>query len=498
MFGLGQNNTYVTAGGLQTPLDGIRSFEDWNAFVKAVQTSGYETNHAALTGSQALRMESLEPQLVKVIEQEDSFKLFKGLERTPVTSSVHEFSVQTGIGGQLGGMFNTETGVINADMGSYERRIVFVKYLMTRAVISHVASLQKGIVNLKAAENQNALLRLARAANYVGYHGDEAVSPEQFNGIYAQLKRFEGGSHIRSLDGSSDVGELMDGVFTAFATVMGQGNFGKLTHMMLDPLTQNALDRHLDPAFRVALADNPSAVNVGAPVRAIRTSYGDVVTETDIFIENGDNTAPAFVRNRGGVPESAPQAPTVTATALTGVAGSGVAGSKFSTGRGGTYFYVVAARDNRGVEGVPSDPVSVAVAEGGAAQLTITPHTSLKHTGYAIYRSKQNPDAAPHLRDYRLVERIPANAVRMDPTVYVDDNDLLPGRSTQFLLNRVPESIDWVQLMPATQWPLYATDSAIIPWAVLLYITLAVRVPNHHYILENFIPPQQSWKPHSA
>jgi len=72
------------------PQGGIKDMADFEAFVKAVQASSYTTDHTALTGSSALRRESLEGQLRKVVETEDSFPLFKNLACTPVTSIVHE------------------------------------------------------------------------------------------------------------------------------------------------------------------------------------------------------------------------------------------------------------------------------------------------------------------------------------------------------------------------------------------------------------------------
>jgi len=485
MYGLGEGGVVSGAG---IPAGGIQTFEDWNAFAKAIQTSTYETDHSQLTGVGGLRVESLEATLKKIIEKEESFKLFRALKRQPVTSSVHEYTAQTSIGGQPGGAFNSETGPISSEVGEYDRRITFVKYLMTQAQISHVASVQKTIVPLKARENANALLRLSRAANWSMYQGNAAVAPMQFDGIEAILSDFRGGSNIRDLEGSSDVGAIVDTIFESFATAMGEGNFGKITHVHMDPITQAALDRYLDPAFRVNLDNNPAGLQLGAPVKAIRTSFGDVATEQDIWIEGPENAKPAYAKY-GKVPDDAPGTPTVSAAA------NASAGSKFDSDKAGTYYYVVAAIDERGVEGIPSTAVSAAVAADGSVTLTITPNSDRKQTGYAIYRSTQDPATAPALADYRLVKRIPANPDRTATTVFEDKNEDIPGSSKLFLLNRVPEAIEWIQLLPATQFPLYPTNAAIIPWAVLLYGALQLSIPNHHFVIKNFLPPLAKWKP---
>ncbi len=484
MHGLGEG--VISGAGI--PAGGIETFEDWNAFAKAIQTSTYETDHSQLTGVGGLRVESLETTLKKVIEKEESFKLFRALKRQPVGSSVHEYTVQTSIGGQPGGAFNSETGDIGAEVGEYERQITFVKYLMTQAQVSHVASVQKTIVPLKARENTNALLRLSRAANWSMYHGDASVAPMQFDGIEAILRGWRGGSHIKDAQGSSDVGAIVDTIYASFAEVLGEGNFGKLTHVYMDPITQAALDRYLDPAYRVNLDNNPASLQLGAPVTAIRTSYGNVFTEQDIWIEGPENAKPAFAKY-GRVPDDAPGAPTVSATANVG------AGSRFDAAKAGTYYYVVAAIDERGVEGIPSTAVSGAVAADGSITLTITPNADRKQTGYAIYRSTQDPASAPDLGEYRLVKRIPANADRTADTVFEDKNEDIPGSSKLYLLNRDPESISWIQLLPATQFPLYPTNKAVIPWAVLLYGALQLSIPNHHFVVKNFVSPLASWKP---
>jgi hypothetical protein len=491
MFGLGETSVMAGAG---IPAGGITSYDDWNAFAKAVATSGYETDHESLTGPQALRVESLEGQLRKVIESEPTFKLFRALKRQPVTSAVHEWTVQTDIGGQPEGMFNSEIGEIGSNVGQYERKIVFIKYLMTQAAISHVASVQKGIVNLKATENMNALLRLSRSANWSMYHGDSAISPMQFDGVIKQLDGFRGGLHVEDLSGTSDVQAIIDGIYGAYANVIGLGNFGKLTHVHMDPQLQNALDRELDPAYRVNLDNNPAGIQYGAPVTGIRTSYGTVMTEQDIWINNSDNTMPNYARY-DRVPADAPGAPTL-ATTVSGTAD----GTEFTAAKGGgsSFFYRVCAIDERGVESMPSAAISiVAVPAGQTVTLTITPNADHLQTGYAIYRSTAlaGGSSEPALRDFRLMKRVAANATASSDTVVDDTNVDIPGTSYAFLLNRVPESIAWAQLLPATQFPLYPTNRAIIPWAVLLYGALQLAIPNHHYVLKGFVPATAKWKP---
>jgi hypothetical protein len=487
-FALTGHNDVVAGAGL--PMGGIQSFDDWDAFAKATQVTGYQTDHANLTGTQAIRMESLEMSLRKITDNDKGFKLFKALKRTAVTSSVHEFMTQNDIGGQPDGMFNSELGTIVSDSPDWQRKIVKIKYMMTMAAISHVAMQQKSAVPLKAEANRSALLRLARSVNRQLYYGDESITPLAFDGIIKQLKGHNSGSNIIDMQGSGDVDILVDTIYQAHAQSLSVGNFGDLTHIMMDTTVQNELDRDLDPNYRVALESNPNSIQRGAPVTAIKTSYGLLQTEQDIYIDHADNqlAAPYYAYNR--VSDGAPGAPTVAIA----INAPTVAGSRWATGQNGTYYYVVCAVDARGIESPLSASVNAAVAVNGALTLTITPNADQKQTGYVIYRSTKTPGAAPAATDYRRVTRIAANAGSAT-TPFQDLNTEIPGSSTLFLLNRVPESIAWLQLFPATQFPLYPTNAAIVPWAVLLYGALQLGIPNHHFVLKNFLPSRAKWKP---
>jgi hypothetical protein len=252
MYGLGQD---LVVAGQGIPAGGIGTYEDWNAFVKAVQTSTYETDHAQLTGLGAIRLESLEGTLRAVVEREETFKLFRALKRQPVTSAVHEFAVQTSIGGQPAGAFNSELGAIASDVGEYERRIVFVKYLMTMAAISHVAAVQKGIINLKAQENMNALLRLAQR------HGPDAlraagVLDEEF---LAGTKHLRPGNVIGELTGET--------TFKGYREVRGD-------------LTPELLER---------LEKAPMEPYRGADHEALKAKYGDEYESARVWAESSNS-----------------------------------------------------------------------------------------------------------------------------------------------------------------------------------------------------------------
>lgn len=481
-YGLGS----VTMGA-GIPTGGITSFEDWNNFAKAVQTSSYQTDHANLTGMSALRLESLETTTRAVVATQETARLFKDLERSPVTSTVHEWTTQTSLGGQLDGLFNSETGGINSDVGDYMRNVMRIKYMATQAQISHVASTQ-GVIGagLKARENKNAITRLIVGANRACYHGDETVSPNAVNGLTAQLRAFDGGSHVidARAEGVKDANDLAQLMFRLKADTMQEGLYGNLSHVYLDHFTQNDLDLSLFPQYRMQVSGDPTSLMLGSPVSGIKTSYGNVNTVQDMWINNPTTSMPAYAKNNK-LPDNAPGVLTLSATAT-----PTVTGSFFDTPKAGVYYYSVAPINANGVEGLPTTPVSVTVAAGGGATLTVTPNVDGKATGYAIYRSTQDPTKVPTLKDMRLVTKVP-----MAQATYVDGNQKIAGASTLYALSRNPDSIKIAQLLPVTQFPLYPTNAAVIPWAVLMYWALQLGVPQHHWAIENYVP-SNAWQPH--
>ncbi|RTH02987.1 hypothetical protein CSW50_06300, partial [Thermus scotoductus] len=382
-------------GGLPGFPNGIRTWEDWQAVAKAVQTAGDPHAldfKAGLSGVPAIRLESLEATLRSVVEREETFRLFLRLQPVPTFSSVAEWATQVGIGGDLADAFHSETSDIRGDAGQYKRNVLRIKYLMTRAEITLAALQQRTILgggdDLKARENVNATLRILRALEWALFQGDEDVVPTQFNGIKAWLAK-EFPDHIFDLQGSSNAEDLYNAIYEAFGRTIGpEGGFGKITDVYLSPTVQNDLDLYLAPQWRVALSENPRAIEYGAPVVGIRTSYGDVATVQDVWIEDPNAahlTTPAEVRTRGRISPEAPGAPTVTATAV-----ASDAESRFGPEHAGTYYYAVAALGEGG-EGPLSAIEAATVAERGAVDITITPPAGYGQTGYAIYRSTRNP-----------------------------------------------------------------------------------------------------------
>ncbi|GEM48701.1 hypothetical protein [Deinococcus cellulosilyticus] len=486
-------NTGVDSGVFSGSNGVFNAPESYEQFVKAISATSNQTDHATFTGTAAYRRESLEGTMRKIIATRKTFKLLNVLPKDSTESYLDEWAVQTDIGGQPGGIFAGEYGNnLDPESGDYERKVAFSKFMQTPAGVTLAQAKQKGLESARALENNNAILRLLRGINWSCYHGDSKVSPKMIDGIYSQIKSHNNGQNIMdvwstgAISDISNVDALVDKLNTAAGKVVGQESYGELTDIYMDPMVQVALDRNLDPAYRVQL--DKEEVKYGAPVRAIRTSFGDIKTNFDVHIEGNDNSMPQYGRGR-----DVSKGPGVSGgVAVT--AQSNVAGTRFISGTEGTYIYAVVFVNANGIEGMPimTDPVAVGV--NGAAQLVIQPPVDRTQTGVKIFRSKRNPSGVPSWRDFRLVESIPANSDRNAATTYVDKNRLIPGRSPIFLLNLDPMSIKWKNYVPMMTWPLAQIDTTY-RWLVLNYGYLQLGIPQHFFYIENFVSPYSAWQP---
>lgn len=477
---LSQLNAVTPTGAIT----GEMGFGDLNALRKALE-AGYGTDVAALTGGAALRIQSLDTTLQATLADNDHFRLFNALAKTDAGATVDEWTEATDQGGFAGGSANGELDVISQAQGVYARRVGLVKYLMTRCEVSFVQTLQNAIVQAEAQENQMGTLRLLRDVEHLCFEGDSSVVPSEFDGIVAQIESLQSADHV--LDAEAQSLASIDLVNKAAATITGIGNFGKPTDLFMSQLVQADFDTGLDPAFRVSLSGTGQDIMLGAPVKGIRTSWGDIRTQPDVFIRDGGQQTPFQVRygavataNAGNNPNS------VTAATASDVS------SKFGAAHAGNYYYAVAAVSKNG-ESQLVKTTTTAVAAGDKVTLTITPATGGTETGYAIYRSAKNGSNGNS--DFRLVKRIAKGTG--ETTTFVDLNRDIPGTSKAYILNLAPghHAITWRKLLPLTKFALYPTTAAVVPWALLMFGFLRITKRNQHVVIKNVLPNGAVWRP---
>ena len=461
---------------------GEMNFNDVGELRKALE-AGYGTDVSTLTGGGALRIQSLEKTLMATIQENEHFALFNELQKTNATATIDEWTEQNGIGGFLGGSTNSETGAISNATGSYARRTGAVKYLMTRREVSFVTTLQNSIVEAEATEQQNGALQLLTDAEYLSFEGDSSIVPTEFDGIAAQMVGLGSSDHV--LDAQAASLSSINLINKAAATVSAYGNFGKPSHLFMSQLAQADFDTGLDPAFRVALDNQPNSTMLGAPVAGIRTSWGNIKTKPDVFIRDEAQQKP-FQISFAALAAANNFAPAAAA----GVAAADVS-SMFGAPHAGNYYYFVTGVNAAG-QSVGVASAQVAVAAGDKVTLTITVSATGSETGYVIYRSRKNGTAAAD--DVRQCVRVARTGAS---TVWVDLNRDIPGTSKAYILNLSPgaNAVSWRQLLPMLKFPLYPTVSAVVPWAQLLFGYLRVAKRRHNVVIKNILPNGATWRP---
>ncbi len=448
-------------------------------------TAGYGTDMASLTGGEALRIQSLDKTMMATIQDTKHFRLFNSLRASQATATVDEWTEQHGIGGFLGHSANSEVGNIALATGEANRMVGKVKYLMTRAMVSLVVSVQNNQVNAEAWEQSNAAKRLLTDAEYLCFYGDSSVVDEEFDGIIKQIESLGSVDHVLNMEATPLTS--IDNILAGAATIASFENFGTPTHLFLSTQSQADLDFSLDPAYRVPLTDVPGGgIQVGSPVTGIRTSHGDIQTCHDVFIRDDKQLCAFEILH----PAEATANVAFKPATVTPVAASDVS-SIFRANHAGDYYYLVTGVNKSG-QSTGTISAQVAVAAGEKVTVTIAASTADTETGYVIYRSRKDGTSA--VADFRECDRI---AKAGATTVWVDYNEEVPGCSFATVLNMLPSdnAINWRQFMPMIRFPLAPVDQAVIPWAQLLFGFLRVAKRNQHVLIKNILPRKSAWRP---
>ena len=134
-----------------------------------------------------------------------------------------------------------------------------------------------------------------------------------------------------------------------------------------------------------------------------------------------------------------------------------------------------------------------AIVAGDEVTVTITHPSDADVTGFMLHRSRKNGTNATG--DFREMVRV-ARRAGQSTTLYVDDNQNIPGTSPVFLLNQTPgaNAVTLRRLLPLTMFPLYATDTAARLWAQLFFCYLRVAKPQQLAMIRNVTPQYAAWK----
>lgn len=480
---------------------------EFEALTKALQAGtnvngSLTTDVANLAGGGALGVQSLDTAMKTTIQENEHFTLFNRLAQSNAINIVDEYSIQSSVGGHLGGSTNTQMGIVKAANGEYKREVGFVKFLMTLRQVGYVLNIGKNIAEPVAVEERNGALQLLTDANYLLYHGNAEASPTQYDGIVKTLEDAIAKSHASDEQIVDMQGKALDSIeaFTKIQQIVSSyGSWGQSTDVFMPYSVQNDLNMNLDPAYRWTPAGQNTPL-LGGQVDGIRLSKGILRTNVDTFIQ--DETNPMVHVFETQYPEKATENDKLKPGVPT-AAKAQDASSQFTTKRAGDYYYAVAAISANGNGMSPANVLAAAitVAAGDAVTLTIPESAAKSETGYAIYRSRQGASgkASNDLKDMRLVKIVAKDA--SGSTKFIDLNRDIPGTVTVPVLNLAAgaDAIGWRQFQPMTKIPLPfgVGGMPVMSWFQFLFGYLRVTKPKHHGLIKNVLPRGATWRPHN-
>lgn len=432
-------------------------------------TAGYETDAAAMTGGRALIPQDIEGTLVEALNfKKQDFKLMNLLKKKPVQSTIHEYTRRNEVGDESL-IFVPEGGDSRETAQVLERVTQAMKYAQTYRKITLQMRAAQTLEDAEASEKNAGTLTVLKGIEAACFHGNAAAVPEQFNSILKQLSDAPTsnvvdmrGKNMTTADGEAAITELARAIYESG---------GYATHAFMPPVVAQDVQVLVKDRLRLNPADRLGQM----VVEAYPTPFsGEIIVA-------GEKAGPdKFFRVKiKPVPGSTgdePDAPTLALTAQSKTGGTG-----FVSATAGTYYYQVFAIDKTGIS-AGCVAASQAVTAGQEAKLTITKGTN-GGTGYIVCRSKKDAGDGTDCREMFRVARDTAGA----DTIVLDQDDLFPGTGELVFISddNMQPAVQWDQFLPLMKFDLFPTNAAIIPFLIVLFGALDVKVPWYHGVIKN-------------
>lgn len=459
----------------------MKDYEGYHGFGQLAQVEVDELSKALgagyqnppVSGSNALRVESLEQTLRVLTFTQAHVQFWRDIPKLPAFSTVEEYNVQTSYGSE-GGMFTRAGELPQVQDASYERRTALVKYVTTQREVDHPTTLVRPAHgNVVAQETQNGGVWILERIERALYTGRSDIISEAWDGLDQQIRSDPSAANIAIID-------LRGGILTEDnvedATNRVIEAYGVPTDLYAAPKALSSMVKQFYPRERFNM---PAPVDgtVGMSVNRIRTQAGLINLKGNIFLRSGKNNS---VKN-APVAANAVRAPVVPGASAANNAGP-VTASLFGSGDVGTWRYKVTSV-NRFGESAASAGTSAAInAALDTITLTITNNSDSSDptTGYNIYRTPVVGGVAGTEQYLTQVPRIGGAAT----TTFVDVNRFLPNTSRAYLKQMNLQAISFRQLAPMMKIPL-ATIALSIRWAMLMYGMPIVYATRKFTIFDN-------------
>lgn len=460
------------------------------AMIAGDQT-GRDLNNT-LTGSQALKPESLDPVLKSLEYQMKQIVLMRLMPKKTVFNTVHEYNQLVKYGENIGIFMAEGERPENTD-SQYRRKSVLTKYMGIGGKLTHQAMLVKNADGKDpyTREVENKLLLLAKLMDLKMCDGDSSKNSLDFDGIFRM--HMLGINEIYGETSALTPEQLLDGYFGDPAVINANGKaltetfaqeaahtivndrYGEATMLITNPSVLKDFNARFYEKQRILLGTAaPFGMTAGQSVNAIKVQFGDVPMQSDVFFDRRE----AIAYNRAATSSKAPNAPTTPSIALANVDTK----TAFGTVHAGGYYYVVTAKNQFGESAPLAINTSVqAVASTDSVDLTfVSGGGSYPATSYTIYRTTKSPSGRTNAKYYPIFEVSIADlAAGFDGAAQLsvrDRNRFIAGTHSAIIGDFSDQMWEYIQLMPTSKIE-FALTTLAKEFAVVNYGSPVLYMP---------------------
>ena len=491
---------------------------------KAVLDVGTLTNFAQVTGGQSLGYFSLDTVLRRGTARPKSMTLYNSLPKTPANQIVDFWPYVGDTGGALpGSAFSTfsqvATNPLSFNAGDYELFTITLKLLVDGRGITTALGAQNSFVNIADAETANAAISVLESIDWACFWGNSAIYTNMFDGIYAQMKGYTSAGNystvaqnnfvnfyqawLTSGPGSAgwngtgdaatqDANYLFEIIYQTFASAVGYNRYSLPTHCFMSPELYAAeaklVVQQLNNLVNIesGVQDHPFVIN--ANYRGMRTGFGNLAFEIDLFLTARDRCAQSIIRG-GKASSTTVVSPPVSVTVSAVAAPTGTVSLFDTTNFAGEYSYAVAATDaSRNETNLVWATTTVTVAAGQVVNVVITPPTDGSAVAFVVFRSGKgytySSTDTTAVNQVRFIGELSANGTTA--VTFTDTNAHIPGSQSIFMLdlNQDDRALDYRYLLPLSKIMLFE-NNLFMPWAVAHIGSPRVAVPKFHFVIDN-------------
>lgn len=505
-----------------------------SALAKAVLDVGTSQNYGSITGGQSLGYFSLDTRMARGTVRPDSFTLYQALSKSAAYQVVDYWPYVDDPGGALpgsatSGFSNVSSGTLATNAGIYSLQSINLKLMLDGRAVTLALMAQNNFVSVNEQENANAALTVLQTANWLNYHGNPTLFPNQFVGlgsstptanIFDFLAFYNANAMLQSWSTSQ---ALYNMIYETSAVITSWGRFGRITHALMTPTTAGALQSLvttlLNQVTNLPRGDGNGLI-VNGDLQGILTRMGPIQFPLDLTITARDTPAQGQPRSNATTPTTTVNPTAPTGVVISAVSGAGT-GSNWSVNFGGytqpfvsgtaRYVYAVASTDvnmNESVLAFSNTLAGSGLNTTGAVNVAIAGPAAADATAFRVFRSGSGPlgsatvgspfsSGANSPTAFKYIGTIAASGT--GTVNFLDYNGKIPGSENIYLLDLREEdgALDFRYLLPLTRIELFA-QNLYMPWAVASIGAIRNRIPKFHGIITNFVPDSPVWNPVGA